>query len=122
MRKKRELDRFAKYCFGILNLPPIKIHYCPSPSLIDQYDHYCFGAYTYDEIVKEIFIAYRLPKWGLMGVLAHEIWHYKQHRDGRIDAIPLEECEREAEEASKELVAYWLIRGGKVKGDQHDSC
>ena len=121
MRKKRELERFAKYCFGALGLPPITINYCPAPNLIDPHGNYCFGCYSYDENVKEIYLAYRLPKWALMGVIAHEIWHYRQHKDGRIDVIPLEECEKEADEASKELVAMWLIRGGRVSADDREN-
>lgn len=121
MRKKRELNRFAKYCFSVLGLPPVKIYYCPAPNLIDPHGNYCFGCYSYDENVKEIWLAYRLPKWALMGVIAHEIWHYRQHRDGRIDAMPLEECEKEADKASGELVACWLIRGGKVTADDREN-
>lgn len=121
MRKKRELDRFAKYCFGTLGLPPCKIYYVNAPKLIDQHDHECFGAYSYDENGKEIFASYRLPKWAVMSVIAHEIWHYKQHREGRIDAMPLDECEREAERACSELLAFWLIRGGKVTADDREN-
>ena len=121
MRKKRELERFAKYCFGVLGLPPIKIHYCPAKSLVDPADNFCFGCYTYDDSpdlhTKKIWLAYKLPKWALMWNVAHEIWHYKQDRDGRINVMPLEECEKEAEKASGELVAHWLIRGGKVTVD-----
>lgn len=114
MRKKRELDRFAKYCFGVLGLPPITIHYCPAPSLVDPHGNFCFGCYTYGGSRQEIWLAYRMTKWNNMWNLAHEIYHYKQDRDGRIDVMPLEECEKEAEKASEELTAFWLIRGGKV--------
>lgn len=114
MRKKRELDRFARFCFGHLNLPPIKIYYCPSKALVNQDGVYCFGCYTYDDRVREIWLAYRLPKFAVMGCIAHEIWHYKQHRDGRIDKMPLEDCEKEAEQESGKLVGLWLLRGGKV--------
>lgn len=125
MRKKRELDRFAKYCFGALGLPPIKIHYCPAKSLVDPTGEFCFGCYTYDDTPelhnKEIWLSYRLPKWSIMWNIAHEIWHYKQDRDGRINVMPLEECENEAEKASEELVAYWLIRGGRVTADDREN-
>ena len=125
MRKKRELERFAKYCFSVLGLPPIKIHYCPSKSLVDPQDNFCFGCYTYDDSpelrTKEIWLPYKLPKLSLMWNLAHEIYHYKQDRDGRIDAMPLEECEAEAEKASGELVGYWLIRGGRVTADDREN-
>ena len=121
MRKKRELDRFAKYCFGVMGLPPIKIHYCPAKSLIDPNGNLCFGCYTYDDSkelhTKEIWLSYRMTKWNNLWNLAHEIYHYKQDRDGRINAMPLEECESEAEKASGELTAFWLIRGGKVTVD-----
>lgn len=125
MRKKRELDRFAKYCFGALGLPPIKIHYCPAKSLIDPNDNFCFGCYTYDDSpelrTKNIWLSYKLLKWNIMWNLAHEIYHYKQDHDGRIDNMPLEECEKEAEKASEELVAQWLIRGGGASADDREN-
>lgn len=124
MRKKKELDRFAKYCFGTLGLPPIKIHYQPFKSLIDPNDEFCLGCYTYnDDAVlrtKSIWLSYKRPKWSVMWQLAHEIWHYKQDRDGRINVMPTEECEKEAEKASGELVACWLIRGGKVTANDRE--
>ena len=125
MRKKRELERFAKYCFGVMGLPPIKIHYCPAKSLIDPNDNFCFGCYTYDDSpelrTKEIWLSYKLPKWSLMWNMAHEIYHYKQDHDGRINNMPLEECEKEAEKASGDLTAFWLIRGGKVTVDDREN-
>ena len=121
MRKKRELERFAKYCFGVLGLPPIQIHYCPSKQLINPDDVYCFGCYTYDDSkelrTKEIWLGYRLPKISVMWNMAHEIWHYKQDMDGRIHLMPLDECEDEANKAAGKLVGHWLIRGGKVTID-----
>lgn len=114
MRKKREIVRFAKWCFGYLNLPPIQIHYCPAKSLVDPNGGFCFGCYTWGENTREIFLSYRLSKFANMGDLAHEIWHYKQERDGRINSMKVDECEDEAEKAGLELVALWLIRGGKV--------
>ena len=114
MRKKRELERFAKFCFGYLKLKPIRIYYCPSKALVSPDDVYCFGCYTYDDQTNEIWLAYRLSKFNNMLNLAHEIWHYKQHCIGRIDKMPLEDCEKEAEQASKELVALWFIRGGMM--------
>jgi hypothetical protein len=116
MRKKRELDRFAKYCFGSLGLPPIKIHYCPAKTLVDPQGNFCFACYTYGS-ASEIWTSYKLTKWNVMWNIAHEIWHYKQDCDGRIMDMTLEECENEAEKASEELVALWLIRGGKVTTD-----
>lgn len=120
MRKKRELARFAKFCFGYLGLPPIRIHYCYAKSLIDPTGIFCFGCYTYGSGRREIWLAYKLSKWNNMWNLAHEIWHYKQDRDNRIDVMPLEECEKEAEKASGELVAYWLIRGGRMTADDRE--
>ena len=125
MRKKRELERFAKYCFGALGLPPITIHYCPAKSLVDPAGNFCFGCYTYDDStdlhMKEIWLSYRLSKWNLLWNMAHEIYHYKQDRDGRINNMPLDQCEEEAEKASGELTAFWLIRGGKVTADDREN-
>lgn len=118
MRKKKELERFARFCFGVLELPPIRIHYCPSKSLVDPFGNYCFGCYTFGVskslYTKNIWLAYKLPKFAIMWNLAHEIWHYKQDRDGRIHSMKDEACEEEADKAAMEMVADWRIRGGKV--------
>lgn len=125
MRKKRELNRFAKYCFGYLGLPPIRIHYCPAHVLEDPHGVKCYACYTYDNSpqlrTKEIWLSYRSTKWGNLWNLAHEIWHYKQDHEGRLQTMPVEESEREAEEASGELVALWLIRGGRVSTDDREN-
>lgn len=117
MRKKRELNRFAQFCFGYLGLRPIQIHYCPAKSLVDPQGMFCFACYTYDSNMKEIWLSYRLPKWAIMWNMAHEIWHYKQDCDSRINNMPIDECEEEAEKASAELVGMWLIRGGRVSAN-----
>ena len=118
MRKKREIQRFAKWCFGYLNLPPIQIHYCNAHQLIDLGGDRCFGCYTYDDNkelrTKEIWLPYKQSKWTLLLNAAHEIWHYKQDRDGRICSMSFDDSEKEAEKASEELLAMWIIRGGKV--------
>ena len=118
MRKKRELERFARFCFGRLNLLPIKIHFCNANCLVDPAGNFCSGCYAYTEDgprrEKSIWLAYGLPKWECLQILAHEIWHYKREVDGRIAGMSIEEAEKEAEEASGELVKHWLLRGGKI--------
>lgn len=123
MRKKRELERFAKYCFGVLRVPPIAIRYCPSKALVDPAGNFCFGCYTYDDKKelnsKRVWLAYKHPKFGVMMNLAHEICHYKQDAEGYINTMPIEAVENEAERKSEELLAGWLIRGGRVD-EPHD--
>lgn len=118
MRKSRELSRFARFCFGRLGLAPVAIRCLPSVVLVDPNDNYCFACYTYDETpdlgTKRIWLGYRLPKNSVMWNLAHEIWHYKQDRDGRIQSMPLEECEAEADRYAEKMMGEWLERGGKT--------
>lgn len=122
MRKKREVERFAKWCFAKCGVPPCKITYAPGESLIRN-GKYAFGCYIWDEDTTdpgEIFVAYRIPKWGVMSCIAHEIWHHKQQMTVGIDNMDAEMCEIEAEQACNELMGLWLIRGGKVKPEEKE--
>lgn len=120
MRKKNEITRFARWCFAKCGVPPCKITYAPADFLIDGNGNDCFGCYSWDEKTHEIFVAYRLPKFGVMSVLAHEIWHHRQQVETGIDNMEVETCEAEAEKAGEELLALWLIRGGRVKDDRQN--
>lgn len=119
MRKTREIQRFARWCFSQLHLRPIPICMPNYPCLIDPNDQLCFGCYTYGDgdPVEEgkIFLAYKLPKFSVMSNLAHEIWHHYQNVDGGIRTMPPEQCEEEAERMGNKLLAMWLVRGGYVQ-------
>ena len=117
MRKKTEITRFARWCFAKCGVPPCPITYAPGESLITEGGELSFGRYFWDAPA-EIFVAYRLPKWGVMSVVAHEIWHHRQQMTVGIENMGIEACEAEAEKASEELLALWLIRGGKVNDDR----
>lgn len=120
MRKKREVERFARWCFAKCNVPPCSIFYAPADFLIADNGE-GFGVYTWDNENHEpgqIFIAYHLPKWGVMSTVAHEIVHHKQHMEHDLNTLDEAQCEEEAERVSSELVALWLIRGGKVKPEE----
>lgn len=120
MRKKNEVNRFARWCFSRLGLRPIPIRYIYAPSLIDPSDTFCFGCYTYDEKLpawdSKIWIAYNQTRIGVMGCLAHEIWHYYQNVHHGIKNMDFEKCEKDADEAADKLLTLWLIRGGYVNG------
>lgn len=117
MRKKREIQRFAMWCFARCGVQPCKITYAPGHYLIRNGQN-VFGCYIWDEGTTdpgEIFVAYHIPKWGVMSVVAHEIWHHQQQITTGIDNMDAEVCEAEAENAALELMGKWLLRGGKVK-------
>lgn len=117
MRKKREIARFARWCFAKCGVPPCKITYAPGECLIRK-GQYVFGCYLWDEGTTEpgeIFVAYRIPTFGVMGVIAHEIWHHRQQMTVGIESMDNETCEADAEKGGEALLAQWLIRGGKVK-------
>lgn len=120
MRKKREIERFARWCFDKCNVQPCSIFYAPAKCLIADIGH-CFGCYNWDDEKHEpgqIFIAYHLPKWAVMSVVAHEIVHHKQHMEHDLNTLDEEQCEDEADKVGGELLALWLIRGGKVKPEE----
>lgn len=122
MRKKTEVTRFARWCFAKCGIPPCPITYAPGKSLVRN-GEYSFGCYIWPENTSEpgeIFVAYRLPKWGVMSVVAHEIWHHKQQLTVGIDNMDRKICEEEADKASEELTALWLIRGGRVLNDREN--
>lgn len=119
MRKKTEVARFARWCFAQCGVKPCPITYAPGESLITQDGELSFGRYYYDEPIR-IYVAYRLPKWGVMSVVAHEIWHHKQQMTVGIESMDRDACEAEADKASEELMALWLIRGGRVKDDRQN--
>jgi len=122
MRKKREVERFARWCFAKCGVPPCKITYAPGESLIRN-GKYAFGCYIWDEGTRnpgEIFAAYRIPKWGVMSVIAHEIIHHRQQMMTGIDNMDGEACEAEAEKTAMDLMGLWLIRGGKVKPEEKE--
>ena len=117
MRKKREIERFARWCFAKCGVPPCKITYAPAKCLIRN-GEYIFGCYIWNEGTTEpgeIFVAYGIPAFGVMSVLAHEIWHHRQQMTVGIENMDEETCENEADEARTDMLARWLIRGGKVK-------
>lgn len=120
MRKKNEINRFAKWCFSRLGLRPIPIKYAYATSLIDPSGTFCFGCYVYDDDRpawdSKIWIAYNHTRIGVMSFLAHEIWHYYQNVQHGIKNMDFEKCEKDADEASDELLTLWLIRGGYVNG------
>ena len=116
MRKTREIRRFARWCFGRLDMRPIPIYLINAPSLIDPGDNYCFGCYTYGEGKAEegkIFIAYKLPKWSVMINVAHEIWHHYQNVQGTIRTMTVGESEADAEKGSEALLGVWFSRVGR---------
>lgn len=122
MRKKTEVTRFARWCFAQCGVKPCPITYAPGKSLIRD-GQYAFGCYRWDEGTRdpgEIFIAYRLDKWGVMSCVAHEIWHHRQQMTVGIESMDNDTCEAEAEKACDELLARWLIRGGRVKNDRQN--
>lgn len=117
MRKKKEVERFARWCFAQCGVPPCKITYAPAESLIRN-GKYGFGLYIWDEGTSdpgEIYVAYNIPKWGVMSVVAHEIFHHRQQLKIGLDNMDKESSEAEAERATDELMGLWMIRGGKVK-------
>lgn len=117
MRKKREVERFARWCFAKCGVQPCKITYAPGKFLI-RHGEKSFGAYIWDGGTRdpgEIFAAYRIPKWGVMSVIAHEIVHHRQQMMTGLDNMDIEACEVEAEHVHNDLMGMWLIRGGKVK-------
>lgn len=116
MRKKREIERFARWCFEKCGVPPCKITYAPGQCL-ERNGGYGFGLYIWDDGTLnpgEIYVAYHIPKWGVMSTIAHEIWHHRQQLMTGLDNMDKESCEEEAEKAALELMGLWLIRGGKV--------
>lgn len=116
MRKKREIERFARWCFEKCSVPPCPITYAPAESLVRN-GKYAFGCYIWDEDTTdpgEIYVAYRIPTFGVMGVVAHEIWHHRQQLTVGIESMDNETCEADAEKGGEALLAQWLIRGGKV--------
>ncbi len=120
MRKKREIERFARWCFAQCGVPPCKITYAPGKSLIRN-GKYGFGLYIWDDGTRDpgdIFVAYRIPKWGVMSTVAHEIVHHRQQMRTGLDNMDLETSESEAEKIALELMGLWLIRGGKVKPEE----
>lgn len=122
MRKKREVERFARWCFAKCGVPPCKITYAPGCFLIRNGKN-GFGFYIWDEWTRnpgEIFVAWHIPKWGVMSVLAHEIWHHRQQVTKGIDYMDEDTCEAEAEKAALELMGLWLLRGGKVKPEEKE--
>jgi len=122
MRKKTEVTRFARWCFAQCGVKPCPITYTPGESLVRN-GEYAFGSYLWPENTSEpgeIFVAYRLPKWGVMSVIAHEIWHHKQQMTVGIENMDRDACEAEADKASEELLALWLIRGGRVLNDRQN--
>lgn len=119
MRKKNEVARFARWCFAQCGVPPCPITYAPAKTLIAN-DNVVSGCYCWDEGTQdpgEIFVAYRLPTFAVLSVVAHEIWHHRQQVETGIDNMDADACEAEAEKACEELLARWLIRGGRVKND-----
>lgn len=122
MRKKNEVVRFARWCFAQCGVTPRPITYAPAESLIRN-GEYAFGCYVWDEGTRnpgEIYVAYNLPKFGVLSVLAHEIWHHRQQVETGIDNMEVETCEAEAEKAGEELLGMWMIRGGRVKDDRQN--
>lgn len=117
MRKKREIERFARWCFAKCGVPPCKITYAPGNHLISngQIVFGCYRWYGFTRNPGEIFVAYHIPKWGVMSVIAHEIVHHRQQMTVGIDNMDEEVCETEAEQVHNDLMGMWLIRGGKVK-------
>ena len=123
MRKKTEVTRFARWCFAQCGVKPCPITYAPGESLISEDGELSFGRYYWEDgpdAPAEIFVAYRLPKWGVMSVIAHEIWHHRQQMTVGIENMGIEASEAEAEKASEELLALWLIRGGRVLNDREN--
>lgn len=119
MRKKNEIARFARWCFDKCGVPPCKITYASAKTLI-THGNVVFGCYRWDADAREpgeIYVAYRIPKWGVMSVVAHEIWHHRQQMTVGIDNIDAGACEAEAEKACDELMGLWLIRGGRIRND-----
>lgn len=121
MRKKREVERFARWCFAKCNVLPCSIFYAPAYCLIANNGECCFGCYKWDEEKREpgeIFVAYHLPKWHLMSTIAHEIIHHKQHMERDLNSLDIDACEEEAEKESLKLMGLWLLRGGKVRPEE----
>lgn len=117
MRKKRECERFAGWCFAQLNVRPCPITCAPGNTLITQDKGVCFGCYTWPPDTSEpgeIFVAYRLDKFAVMSTLAHEIAHHWQQMKTGIESMDESASEEEAERIGLELLARWLIRGGKL--------
>lgn len=113
MRKKRELQRFANYCFGRCGVRPIPVVYANAPCVSGHSGDFGFGCYTYGG-ERKIYVAYKPPKCIVMTSLAHEIWHYRQDCDMRIDLEPAQ-VEAEAETVAERLVSHWRKRGWRLR-------
>lgn len=110
MRKTKEIKRFARWCFGHLNLRPVRIHIINAPCLLTPDGTCSFGCYSFGDGETEIYLAGKLPKSALMTVIAHEIAHYYQDSHGEIYAMESAECEEQAEKAGIKLMYLWKAR------------
>lgn len=114
MRKMKEVGRFAWWCFGVLGVPPCKIVYEPGWLLCDETGTF-YGVYIWDDEHQklcEIHVAGRIPKYEVMGVLAHEIVHHHQHTVHGLKNLGADEREEQAREMATLLLHRWLERGG----------
>lgn len=114
MRKMKEVRRFARWCFSMLDVPPCKIVFEPCDVMCDETGDF-YGVYVWDEEKDEpgeIHVSGRMPKMLLMGVLAHEIVHHDQHTRHCLQALDAEERESQARDGARTLLQRWLERGG----------
>ena len=115
MRKMNEVQRFARWCFGICRIPHCKIVYEPCGLMCDETGDF-YGVYIWDDEKDEpgeIHVAGRMPKRMLMGVLAHEIAHHGQHiTRNLLKTLDADERETKARLAASDLLQTWLERGG----------
>ena len=118
VRKTEEIRRFTQWCFGHLNLRPIRIHIINAPCLMTPDGIHSFGCYSFGDGETDIYLAGKLPKSALLTVAAHEIAHYYQDSHGEIYAMESAECEEQADKAGMKLLSLWQARqSNKKTGD-----